>query len=133
MPTFISVITFTGLGFKFFYKMKVLVVHRQESVLQNVKDQLGQWHVETYSNGLEGLMAAKMTKFDLILCGQNLPVVTCIEVVRSIRNLSANQRTPVILLAEGNETKEHTRIYELLNANLMTMEEVSEMRNLEIE
>ena len=113
--------------------MKVLVVHRQESVLQNVKDQLGQWHVETYSNGLEGLMAAKMTKFDLILCGQNLPVVTCIEVVRSIRNLSANQRTPVILLAEGNETKEHTRIYELLNANLMTMEEVSEMRNLEIE
>ena len=113
--------------------MKVLVVHRQEAVLQNIKHQLGQWHVEAYGNGLEGLMAAKMATFDLILCGQDLPVVTGIEVVRSIRNLSLNRHTPVILLAEGNETKEHTRIYQLLNANLMTIEEVSEMSNLEIE
>ena len=113
--------------------MKVLVVHRQESVLQNITNQLSQWHVEAYSNGLEGLMAAKMATFDLILCGQDLPVVTGIEVVRSIRNLSLNKRTPVILLAEGNETKEHARIYHLLNANLMTMEEVTEMGNLEID
>ncbi len=39
--------------------MKVLVVHRQEDVLQNIKNQLGHWHVEAYGNGLEGLMAAK--------------------------------------------------------------------------
>ncbi len=113
--------------------MKVLVVHRQEAVLQNIKLQFGTWSVQTHSNGLEGLMAAKVAKYDLILCGQDLPVVTGIEVVRSIRNLSANQRTPVILLAEGNETAEHERIYHVLNANLMTMKEVKEMKNLEIE
>jgi len=113
--------------------MKVLVIHRQEVVLQNIRIQLGQWHVEAYTNGLEGLMAAKLSTYDLILCGQDLPVVTGIEVVRSIRNLSLNRHTPVILLAEGNETEEHTRIYKVLGANLMTLEEVSEMRNLEID
>jgi len=116
-----------------FGAMKVLVVHRQEEVLQNIKDQLGHWYVETYSNGLEGLMAAKMSMFDLILCGQDLPVVTGIEMVRSIRNLSLNRRTPVILLAEGTETEEHSRIFQLLNANLMTMDEISEMKNLDID
>ncbi|MBS1505237.1 MAG: hypothetical protein JSS79_01215 [Bacteroidetes bacterium] len=113
--------------------MKVLVVHRQGSVLQMIKKELGQWHVEPYGNGLEGLMAAKLSPFDLILCGQDLPVVTGIEMVRSIRNLSVNRRTPVILLADGTETEAHSRILQSLNANLMTMEEVSEMKNLEIE
>src|SRR5258705_11687436 len=113
--------------------MKVLVVHRQEAVLQNIKDQLGQRYVEACGNGLEGLMAAKMSMFDLILCGQDLPVVTGIEMVRSIRNLSLNRCTPVILLAEGTETEEHSRTFQLLNANLVTIDEIFEMRNLEIE
>ncbi|MBS1486354.1 MAG: response regulator [Bacteroidetes bacterium] len=113
--------------------MKVLVVHRQQEILQNIKDQLQNWYVEAYTNGLEGLLAAKLSTFDLILCGQDLPVVTGIEMVRSIRNLSLNQHTPVILLAEGNETKEHWRISQSLRANLMTLEEVGEMKNLTIE
>lgn len=111
--------------------MKVLVVHRQEAVLQNIKLQLRQWYVKPYDNGLDGLLAAKQESFDLILCGQDLPVVTGIEMVRSIRNLSLNKRTPVILLADGSETEEHARILHLLNANIMTMDEVTEMRNLE--
>ncbi len=69
--------------------MKVLVVHQQEAVLQNIKTQLEAWYVEAYSNGLEGLMAAKLSQFDLILCGQDLPVVTGIEMIRSIRNLES--------------------------------------------
>ncbi len=113
--------------------MKVLVVHRQEAVLQSIRHQLRQWHVVAYSNGLEGLIAAKTAIFDLILCGQDLPVVTGIEVVRSIRNLSLNRHTPVILLSEGHETEAHERIYKLLNANLMTVEEISEMSELELE
>jgi CheY-like chemotaxis protein len=116
-----------------FWIMKVLVVHRQEVVRNNIKNQLGQWYVETYGNGLEGLMAAKLESFDLILCGQDLPVVTGIEMIRSIRNLSLNRRTPVILLAEGTETENHERIVHLLNANLMTIDEVKEMKDLELE
>jgi hypothetical protein len=40
-----------------------------------------------------------------------------------------NRNTPVILLAEGNETNEHERIIHVLRANLMTMQEVEEMKN----
>lgn len=113
--------------------MKVLVVHRQEAILESITKQLAKWYVKPFNNGLDGLLAARVETFDLILCGQDLPMVTGIELIRSVRNLSMNQRTPVILLANGTETKEHTRIYNLLNANLLTMEEVEEMENLKFE
>ena len=76
--------------------MKVLVVHRQEVVLQNLKKQLVKWYVKPFDNGLDALIAARMETFDLILCGQDLPVVTSIEMIRSIRNFSMNKRTPEI-------------------------------------
>jgi CheY-like chemotaxis protein len=112
--------------------MKVLVVHRQEEVLENIVNQLGKWSIRSFNNGLDALLAARSETFDLILCGQNLPMVTSIELVRSLRNFSVNQHTPVVLLADGSETKEHTRIYTLLNANLLTLAEVEEMRDLKI-
>jgi CheY-like chemotaxis protein len=120
----------TGLGFLF---MKVLVVHRQESILQSIKEQMKSWYIKSFTSGLDGLIASKLENFDLILCAQNLPVVTGIELVRSIRNLSMNTHTPVILLAEGNETPEHERIMSILHANLMTLDEVEEMKNLQLE
>ena len=114
------------------HKMKVLIVHRQEAVLQNIKSQMTNWYVKTMSSGLDGLIACKLEVFDLILCGQSLPVVTGIELVRSIRNMSLNKHTPVVLLAEGNETEEHERILNILHANLMTMEEVTELGNFKL-
>jgi DNA-binding response OmpR family regulator len=113
--------------------MKVLVVHRQEEVLQSIIKQLSNWYIRPANTGLDGLLAARVERFDLILCSMNLPMVTGIEMVRSIRNMSLNQTTPVILLAEGNETPEHLRLISILNANLLTMAEVEEMENLEIE
>lgn len=113
--------------------MKVLVAHRQEAVLESIKNQLDQWRIKPFNNGLEGLLAAKLETFDLILCGQDLPVVTGFEMIRSIRNLSLNRNTPVIVLADGTETGEHMRILSMLNATLMTMKEVTEMKNLEFE
>ncbi len=113
--------------------MKVLVVHRQENVLQSIRGQMKTWYIKSFTSGLDGLIASKLENFDLILCGQNLPVVTGIELVRSIRNLSMNKNTPVILLAEGNETPEHERIMNVLQANLMTLDEVEEMKNLILE
>ena len=93
--------------------MKVLVVHRQEAVLEDIKTQLSHWYIRTAYTGLDGLLATRLELFDLILCSIDLPVVTGIEMVRSIRNFSINQKTPVILLAEGNETPEHVRLLSL--------------------
>jgi CheY-like chemotaxis protein len=59
-------------------------------------------------------------------------VFTGIELVRSIRNLSRNKHTPVVLLAEGNETPEHERIMNILHANLMTLDEVEDMKNIKL-
>jgi CheY-like chemotaxis protein len=84
------------------------------------------------SSGLDGLIACKLEHFDLILCGQNLPVVTGIELVLSIRNMSLNKLTPVVLLAEGHESEGYERILNILHANLMTVEEVTEMGNLKL-
>ncbi len=113
--------------------MKVLVVHRQEAVLDSITQQLAKWHVEIYNNGLDALLAARIEAFDLILCGKDLPVVTGIEMVRSLRNFGLNKLTPVILLADGTESEEHARIYQMLNVNLLTMTEIEEMKNLQIE
>ena len=112
--------------------MKVLVVHRQEAVLENIKTQLAHWYIRSVHTGLDGLLATRLESFDLILCGLDLPVVTGIEMVRSIRNFSLNKKTPIILLAEGNETPEHARLISLLNDNLLTLKEVEEMDELKI-
>ena len=113
--------------------MKALIVHREEAVCQNIKTQLGQCSTKSYCDGLQGLIAAKLESFDLILCGQDLPVVTGIEMIRSIRNRILNKRTPVILLAEGSETKNYERIAHLLNATLMRTAEVKEMKSMILE
>jgi CheY-like chemotaxis protein len=113
--------------------MKVLVVHRHEDVLEQICEQLGQWHVRSFSSGLDGLIACRMNQYDLILCSLDLPVVTGIELARSIRNFSLNKNTPIVLLAEGNETPEHYRIANLMDVNLLTLEEIGEMKNLVIE
>ena len=113
--------------------MKVLVVHRHEVVLEQIIQQLGNWNVRSLSSGLEGLFACRLNQYDLILCSIDLPVVTGIEMTRAIRNFSLNKQTPIILLAEGNETPEHFRIANEMGANLLTLEELDEMKNLTIE
>ena len=113
--------------------MKVLVVHRNEAVLESIKAQLSQWYIRSCMSGLDGLLCCRVEHFDLILCGLDLPVVTGIEMVRSIRNFSVNKKTPVILLAEGKDTADHVRLLNLMNANLLTLDEVTEMQNLNLE
>jgi CheY-like chemotaxis protein len=113
--------------------MKVLVVHRQEAVVASIKAQMSQWSIRSAFTGLDGLWACRTESFDLILCGLDLPVITGIEMVRSIRIISTNQKTPVILLAEGNETPEHARLIAQMHANLLTFREVQEMEELHLE
>ena len=113
--------------------MKALIVHREEAVCQNIKNQLGQCCSKSYCDGLQGLIAARQESFDLILCGQDLPVVSGIEMIRSIRQRMLNKHTPVILLADGTEPKKCERIVNQLNATMMKTLEVKEMKNLILE
>ena len=82
--------------------MKILVVHRQEKVTEHIKAVLNDKATIRYANsGLDGLLAARIESFDLIICSTDLPMVTGFELVRSMRTSSVNKNTPVIFLADN--------------------------------
>ena len=87
--------------------MKILVVHRQKEVIEQVKSVLVDSNAVIFSadSGLDGLLTSRIEKFDLIICSTDLPVVTVFELVRTIRNNSVNKTTPVIFLSEQVDSK----------------------------
>lgn len=82
--------------------MKVLVVHRQKEVADQVRLALSSTepYIRFFQSGLDGLLQAKVQEFDLIVCGTDLPVITGFELVRSLRNSSINANTAVVFLAD---------------------------------
>jgi len=87
--------------------MKILVVHRQKLVADQIKLVLhDNSPVVIYSDsGLDGLLTSRIESFSLIICGTDLPVVTGFELIRSIRTNSVNRNTPVILLKDRMDEK----------------------------
>ncbi|HEY8510805.1 MAG TPA: response regulator [Cyclobacteriaceae bacterium] len=83
--------------------MKILVVHRQREIANQIRTVLQSvGSIIRYStSGLDGLLAARIETFDLIICGTDLPVITGFELVRSLRTNSVNKNTPVVFVAEG--------------------------------
>lgn len=84
-------------------------------------------------SGLDGLLSTRMERYDLVLCGLDLPVVTGIEMARSIRNFSYNRHVPIILLSDETVTEEHHRIATLLHSTILTIDQVADLRNLKVE
>jgi CheY-like chemotaxis protein len=87
--------------------MKILVVHRQATVLVQVKEILqdSQTVIRYYDSGLDGLLAARVEAFDLIVCGTDLPVITGYELIRSLRTHSINAATSVVFVTEAISEK----------------------------
>lgn len=106
--------------------MRVLIIHRQQSFLQKLKEKFisGGWHVHASHNGLDGLLTARHFSFDLVLCGFDLPVVSGTEIVRTIRMLSQNTKTPVFFIQSGNETPQLLNLVSHLEANLIHEKEL---------
>jgi len=82
--------------------MKILVVHRQEKIAAQIKSVVQPFNcfVLHCSSGLNGLFTSRNETYDLIICEINLPVVSGIELVRSVRLASPNINTKVVFLAE---------------------------------
>ena len=87
--------------------MKVLVVHRQKEVVDQVRLALSSTepYIRFFQSGLDGLLQAKVQEFDLIVCGTDLPVITGFELVRSLRNSSINANTAVVFLADEPDVR----------------------------
>ena len=77
-----------------------MVVDQVKSVLQDSTAV-----IRFSDSGLDGLLTSRIESFDLIICGTDLPVVTGFELVRSIRNHSRNNHTPVIFIFDKLDEK----------------------------
>jgi DNA-binding response OmpR family regulator len=112
--------------------MKVLVVHRQASIANHIKDQLPQCIVTCVTCGWVGLSEARTKRYDLVISSYDLPVVTGFEMVRSLRIFSINMQVPVILLSEGNETLGYTKLAYRLKASMLSLKDVQKMKFIEL-
>jgi DNA-binding response OmpR family regulator len=85
--------------------LKVLVVHRQDAMLHEIKLILGEFepYLRLYHSGIDGLQAARLETFDLVFFGVDLPVITGFEMMRSVRNFSRNKNTPAFFITEKME------------------------------
>ena len=100
--------------------MKILVVHRQRDIADQIRSVLQSvGSIIRYStSGLDGLLAARIETFDLIICGTDLPVITGFEMVRSLRTNSVNKNTPVVFVAD-EVSREMESLGSALNASDM--------------
>jgi DNA-binding response OmpR family regulator len=112
--------------------MKVLVVHRQASIADHIKNQLPQCIVTCVTCGWIGLAEARTKRYDLVISSYDLPVVTGFEMVRSLRMFSINMKVPVIMLTEGSETLGYTKLANRLNATMLTLKEVQKLKYTEL-
>jgi DNA-binding response OmpR family regulator len=112
--------------------MKVLVVHRQASIADHIKDQLPQCIVTCVTCGWVGLSETRTKHYDLVISSYDLPVVTGFEMVRSLRMFSINMQVPVIMLTDGYENLGYTKLAGRLNASMLTLKEVQKMKYTEL-
>jgi DNA-binding response OmpR family regulator len=107
--------------------MKILVVHRQRMVIDQVKSVLQDNSpvVIHTDSGLDGLLTSRIESFDLIICGTDLPVITGFELVRSIRTNSVNKNVPVIFIADHVDAKTEHLGNALGVAGMMAVQDVN--------
>jgi CheY-like chemotaxis protein len=97
--------------------MKILVAHRQKQTVEAIRSVLSSVNpvVLHTESGLDALLTSRIEHFDVIICGTDLPVVTGIEMVRSLRTNSINRVTPVVFLVKELEERV-LRLGKALNA-----------------
>jgi CheY-like chemotaxis protein len=117
---------------KFHGFMKVLVAHRQESVVENIKAHLPQCIVTCSKHGTTALSFIRTKRYDLVISGCDLPGVTGFELVRNLRDAGLNHSTSAILLAEGDVPYQHWHLAKCLGAVMLTVEEVKRLKNMEL-
>jgi CheY-like chemotaxis protein len=103
--------------------MKILVVHRQKEVIDQIKLVLSNAEpvIRFSDSGLDGLLMARIESFDLIISGTDLPVITGFELIRSIKTNSVNKNTPVVFLSDQVDAKTEHLGHALGVSGLFTM------------
>ncbi len=106
--------------------MKVLLVHREPEVIAEVKGFFGHAIVHYASDGADGLFAGRMEEYDIIVAALDLPLISGMEMVRALRNLTQNNKTPVIFIGNGTESDQCKALIVRLRAGYFLREELTE-------
>jgi DNA-binding response OmpR family regulator len=112
---------------------KVLAIHWQEEVLNKIAELApSNWHVRSMTNSVDAMLETRTERYDLIFCCLSLPMVTGIELIRSVRSLSVNKDTPIIILSDGAETEGQRNLISKLQAVWLFNENVTPITDFSI-
>jgi CheY-like chemotaxis protein len=108
--------------------MKILVVHRQKEVVNQIKLVLheNEPFIRYSDSGLDGLLAARVESFDLIICGTDLPVITGFEVVRSLRTASINRHCKIVFLTSNKDVESSQLMNSLGAIGMLSIDEIAD-------
>jgi CheY-like chemotaxis protein len=104
--------------------LKVLLVHPHQELIGEVKSFLGHCVIHYTADGADGLFAGRMEEYDLIVTTVDLPLITGLEMVRALRNMSQNSRTPAIFLGDGSESEACLRLISRLGGGYQLRQEL---------
>ncbi|MBX7124316.1 MAG: response regulator [Cyclobacteriaceae bacterium] len=111
--------------------MRVLAIHSQEAVVRTIRKQLEEsgWDVTGMTSAVGAMLTCRQEAYDLVICGFDLPVVSCIELVRTLRNYSVNKSTPVVILCDGSESAAQRELATRLQARLLRASQLNDALN----
>ena len=89
--------------------MKVLVVDdfaTMRRIVKNVLRQIGFTNISEADDGKTALKALKGEKFDLILCGWNMPKISGLEVLKQMKSDDELKKIPFVMVT-AEAQKDH--------------------------
>jgi two-component system, chemotaxis family, chemotaxis protein CheY len=77
----------------------VLIVDDSPTVRLHLRSLLEEhgFQVEEAGNGLEGLEAARQTRYQVIIADVNMPIMNGLDMIAGIRQLDAHRDTPIFV------------------------------------
>jgi CheY-like chemotaxis protein len=107
---------------------KVLLVYSEEVTRYLLQEKLVMKGciARAFASGLDGMLQGRIEKFDWVVSGLDLPVVTGLEMVRALRLNPTNKNSPVLFLGDGCESAACRRLIDRLGATLMKVGEFAD-------
>lgn len=82
-------------------KKKILIIDDEPDAIafsEAMLSELGEFEIETATNGLEGLQKAEKVKPDLIILDVQMPVMNGFQVFKELKKKDATEMIPIVML-----------------------------------
>lgn len=92
--------------------MQILVIDDFDTQREHTKKLLARFEatIDEAVDGEEGLLKARIKKYDLILTDLEMPKLDGVEMCKRIRGMSMNNETPILMISSNADRKEDARM-----------------------